>query len=114
MTTTNTPDMPITTKKILASHVIKLKLSPLVSPLFLGDVTITEVATMTGVTGVIHPGTAASAGNASLQVSSQVYGNLAAFISNNSSLVLEIWYDDASLVPSDIGVGSTQPFARVA
>lgn len=114
MTTIPTPDMPITTKKILASHVLKLKLSPLVSPLFLGDVTITEVATMTGVTGVINPGNATNAGNASLQVSSQVYASLAAFISSNSSLVLEIWYDDASLVPSDVGVGSTQPFARVA
>jgi len=106
--------MPVTSKKILASHVIKLKLSPLLSPLFLGDATITEVTTMTGVTGIIVPGTAQSAGSASLQVSSQIYSNLATFISNNSSLVLEISYDDATLVPNDVGIGSTQALAHVA
>jgi len=111
MTTVSTPDLPITSKKILASHVIRLKLSPLTGPLFLGDVTIAEVATMTGVAGVIHPGTATSAGNASLQVSTQIYTDLAVFISSNSSLVLELWYDDATFVPSDVGVGSTQALA---
>lgn len=114
MTTVNTPDMPVTSKKILASHVIKLKLSPLLSPLFLGDVTITEVTAMTGVTGTITPGSVGSAGNASLQVSSAVYSSLASFISNNSSLVLEIWYDDTTLVPNDVGIGSTQVLAHVA
>jgi len=103
--------MPISFKKIiLSSHVIKISLRPPFLPeLFLSDVTITQVASMTGVTGIIHPGPDAQhGGSATLQVSSSIYGDLATFMSNNSGLVLDICYDAATLIPNEVGCGSTQ------
>ena len=115
MSTMCTPEMPISFKKILSSRIIKITLrSPFLSQLFLSDVTITEVTTMTGVTGIIHPGTDGQhGGTASLQVSSSIYGDLATFLTNhNSGLVLEICYDDVTLIPNEVGCGSSQQLLR--
>jgi hypothetical protein len=79
--------------------------------LFLFQVTITEVASMTGVGGVIHPGSDGThGGTASLQVSSTIYADLANFMANHSALVLQICYDDQTLTPSEVICGTTQPF----
>ena len=110
LTTVCTPEMPIGIKKILSSHVIKTGLKPPFLPqLFLSDVTITEITWMTGVTGIIHPGSDAQhGGSATLQVSSSIYSNLAVFMTNNSGLALDICYDDVTLVPNEVSCGLTQ------
>jgi hypothetical protein len=111
MSTTCTPEMPVNFKSISSSHKITVRFSqPFLSPLFLFQATITEVASMVGVTGVIHPGTDAThGGTAALQVSTAIYTDLADFISNHSSLVLEICYDDLTLIPNEVTCGTTQP-----
>jgi hypothetical protein len=111
MPTACTPEMPISTKTISSSHKITLRLrTPYLSPLFLGLVTIQEVPTMSGVTGIINPGTDAShGGTAALQVDSPTYNNLVSFLSNNTGLELEICYDTVTLVPNEVSCGSTLP-----
>ena len=111
MSTVCTPEMPISFKSISSSHKITVRFSqPYLASLYLFQVTITEVTTMTGVTGVINPGSDAThGGTASLQVSSAIYADLADFIANHSSLVLEICYDDQTLIPNEVTCGTTQP-----
>ncbi len=111
MSTLCTPEMPINFKSISSSHKITVRFSqPFLAPLFLAQATITEVTTMSGVTGVIHAGTDSThGGTASLQVSSAIYAELADFISNHTSLVLEICYDATTLIPNEVTCGTTQP-----
>jgi len=111
MSTVCTPEMPISFKSISSSHRITVRFSqPFLATLFLGQVTITEVASMIGVTGVINPGADSThGGTASLQVGTSVYTDLANFISNHSGLVLEICYDSQTLIPNEVTVGTMQP-----
>jgi hypothetical protein len=111
VTTVCTPAMPVSSKKILSSHVIKAKLaSPFLPAVFLADVTIAEATSITGVTGTMNPGTDSQhGGTVSLLVSSAVYSNLADFMTNHTGLVLTICYDDTTLIPNDVSCGTTQP-----
>ena len=106
-----TPEMPISFKSISSAHKITVRFSqPFLAPMFLFQATITEVTSMSGVAGIIHPGTDAThGGTAALQVSSAIYAELADFMSNHSGLLLEICYDDLTLVPSGVTAGATQP-----
>jgi hypothetical protein len=111
MSTVSTPEMPISFKSISSSHKITVRFSqPFLMPLFLFQMTITEVPSMSGVAGVIHPGADAThGGTAALQVSTAIYTELADFIANHTGLVLELSYDDVTLTPVEVTCGTTQP-----
>jgi hypothetical protein len=77
--------------------------------LYLGTLTITEDATITGITGTIIPGSPVQAGTCALRMGTALFGPLFSYVSSHTGLEVELVYDDLTFAVSDLICSSTQP-----
>jgi len=111
LTTTTTPPMFVKSFTLSTSSTGTFRLkTPYQAPIFLGLMSILKNPAVTGVTGVITPGTDAShGGSANLQMGTAQYDAIVNFANSHSGqgLFVELVYDNATLTPTDVIYGTT-------